>query len=111
MRTTTTTIEVTPCGIPVEIEIEISWTRDPGVWRDKNGDGCPPSDDIEGWEYDEPQAVADFWAAVDEEGEYTTKGVIAQLAEKRQSVREAIAAQVASAVETVELVDDGEDDE
>jgi len=106
---TSKTIEVSPLGMPIEIDIAIDFSHDPGCWRTPNGDGWPATTDIDGWEYDEAAAVADFWATVDDVGEDVTRAIITQLAEKKLSVREAIAAEVARAVELMELEDDGED--
>lgn len=98
---TTKTIEVAPLGMPIDIYIGIDWSSDPTVNHT----------DVKGWEYDEAQAVADFWEAVDAEGEATTRGVIDQLAEMKCTVREAIAAAVAKKVDGMELVADDEGDD
>lgn len=98
---TSKTIEVSPLGITIEVDVDVDWEPD-------TFDG-QPSEDVQGWEYDEAAAVADFWELVDDGGEDVTRTIIAQLAEKKLSVREAIAAEVSKAVETMDLEDDGED--
>ena len=98
---TSKTIEVSPLGITIEVDVGVDWTR--AIFDEQK------SEDVEGWEYDEAAAVADFWATVDDVGEDVTRLIIAELAANRLSVREAIAAEVAKAVESMELEDDGED--
>lgn len=46
------TITITMLDVDIELEIEnVTITHDPGVWRDANGDGCPPSSEIH-YDYD-----------------------------------------------------------
>ena len=47
---TSKTIEVSPLGITIEVDVDVDWEPD-------TFDG-QPSEDVQGWEYDEAAAVA-----------------------------------------------------
>lgn len=101
--------EVTVFGLTIELDIEVDITTDPGVHRTANGDGCPPTVEVNGFEIDEDFALAQLMVA------YAQCDVVSRpfgiTFGQEAEIRKAIAEAVLRVVEAAEIPDEEEDSE
>ena|GEM_PF-6743919 len=108
-RTTLIGHEVTVYGFTITLDIDVEWTRDPGVWRRADGSGEPPSFDIDGFEIDEDQALVELllaWADCDPT-ERPVDMALASEAEMKHQIAQAVANRV-DMMDSDRFEDDGD---